>query len=187
MHPRIQHIAESIRADHAAGVNAHALSNLGARINGHVGKQVRALAEDGIGAHKSAGLQHAVGAKLHALFHRAVRPDMRRGINLCAGRNDGGGMNARRKAGFREKHAQRPGKRHPRVGHPDHDFARRRKFLARNDGGGVALLGGGEVLRVLGKGQVAGFGGVRRGKTASGRRSRRRELRRRAALRFQQW
>ena len=69
-------------------------------------------------------------------------------------------MNAGRLLIRREKERQHAGHGHPGVPHANEDFLRRRERLRNEDGGGLALFGGGEVGFLLGKSQVAGPGAI---------------------------
>src|SRR5208282_290088 len=93
------------------------------------------------------------------------------GINLRAGRDDGRGMNAAGKSSFREKQCHGLGEGDPRVRHANQDFFRRGKALVRDDGGGGAIYGAVEKVLIFGKSEVAGSGGVGRGKAFESGRS----------------
>ena len=71
-------------------------------------------------------------------------------------------MNAGRVLVRREKDRQQLGHGHPRIRHADEDFLRRSKLAGHEDGGGLALFGGGEVGFFFGEGEVAGSGVVGR-------------------------
>jgi hypothetical protein len=58
----VGHVAESVGADDRAGVNAHALADLGLIVNDDVGKKPRLGADDGITPDMIAALQHDAGA-----------------------------------------------------------------------------------------------------------------------------
>ena len=73
----VQHVTETVRADHRAGVNADAPADFRARINRDVRKQVHVLAQLGIVADEIAGLQDATARR----FSRARR---RRNAARCA-------------------------------------------------------------------------------------------------------
>ena len=89
-----------------------------------------------------------------------MRPDVRGGVNLGAGRDDGGGMNAGGEGSFGKKQRHGLGERDAGVGHADQDFFRGRKMLVGDDGGGGALFGAGEIVLIFGEREVARFGGV---------------------------
>ena len=158
----VQHVAESVRADDRAGVDADAMADFRARINCHVRKQIHVVAELRIVADKIAALQNRVRANLHALAHGAMRPDVRRRINFRGFGDDRRRMNSGGEFRFREKQRERLGEGDAGVRHANQDFFCGRKPFLGDDGGGGALLGAGEIILVFGKGQVAGlrtFGG----------------------------
>ena len=105
----------------------------------------------------------------HPLADGAMRPHVGRGINLRAGRDDGRRVKPGRQDWLRKKRLQRPGERQARIGHADENLFAGRAGFVRDDGGGRALLGGGEIFGVFRKRQVAGLRGVGRGKAGQHR------------------
>src|SRR5438105_4948578 len=69
-------------------------------------------------------------------------------------------MRARREAGFRKKKPQHSGKRNPRIGHANQGLFPGSKWPVNDDGGGRALFGAGEIVLVLGEGEIARLGAV---------------------------
>ncbi len=61
----------------------------------------------------------------------------------------------------REEDGQHPGQGHPGVGDTNENFTGRNKGPGHQDGGGLALLGGGEVGGILGEGELASLARVR--------------------------
>ena len=56
----------------------------------------------------------------------------------------------------REEDGQHLGQGHPGVGNTNEDFTGRNKGAGHENGGGLALLGSGEVRGILSEGQFAG-------------------------------
>lgn len=164
MNAAIKYVPKAIRADHRAGMNAHAPAKLRPRINGDVREEPGAFAQNGILADEVASQQDAMRADLHPLAHRAMRPDIRGGIHLGVGGDDGGGMKTRHWHGLREERLHGASKGHARIGHANDNFGSGRRVLGRNDGRGGALIGGRKNFRRFSKGQVSVPGGVSQGK-----------------------
>ncbi len=59
----IEHVAEAIRADDRAGVDAHPVADLGVGIERDVGEEVDVLAEQAVGADRVEALQHRARAQ----------------------------------------------------------------------------------------------------------------------------
>ena len=97
MDARVEHVAESIRADHRAGMNSDALADLRQRIKNDAGKQIRVRADDAIVADMVAALQNGPRANLNIFADVAKRADVRRRVNLRRRRDDRGRVDARRK------------------------------------------------------------------------------------------
>ena len=160
MHALVLHVTEAVRADDRAGMDAHAAADLRLRIKGDVRKNVRVLAELRIGADVIAALQNGARADADLFADHAIRPDVRGGINLRGGRNDGRGMNARGINRVRKKQRQHPGESDARVGHADQNFFGRREITGNKNGGSGALLGALKIGFIFGEGKVAGPGAV---------------------------
>src|SRR5256885_4193307 len=99
----VEHISESIRADHGPGMNRHALADLRARIHDHVGKTVRLFAQSRIGPDVIAALKNHAWSDLCALSYDAPRANMHGRINFGRLRNYRRGMNASVKSGRDKK------------------------------------------------------------------------------------
>ena len=142
----VKNVAKTVRTNHRAGVNADALADLGAGIKRDVRKQIRFVTEHRIRADGIAGLQNHLRAQLHAFAHDAMRPDVRRRINLCPGRDHGGWMDAGGKFRFGKKHRQRLGERDARIRHADDNFLHRGRILSGDDRRGGAVFSGGKKI-----------------------------------------
>ena len=183
----IEHVAEAVRADDGAGVDAHAIADLGVGIERDVGEEVDVLAEQAIGADVVAALQHASAGQSAPV--RPGRNTGRCGRSDQPGRSAGTmrrGMDAGGEGRLREEQRQDLGKGDAGVGHADERLAAGGAGAVNDDGRSGALLGPGEVILVLGKGEVARLGAVGGREALAGPARRRRALRLRAVWQFQQ-
>ena len=119
----IEHVAEAIRADDGAGVDAHAVADLGAGIERDVGEEVDVLAEQAVGADVVEALQHRARADPHLLAQDAIRPDVGGRINLGAGRHNRRGMDAGGEGRLGKEQREDFGKGDAGVGHADEGLA----------------------------------------------------------------
>src|SRR5258706_2103927 len=121
----VGNITNPVRADHRPGVDANALADFRARINGDVREKIHVITEPGIIADKIAALQNRARADAHAFADDAMRPDMGAGVNLRGGCDDGRRMDAGSGFLFRKKQQEHLGKGDPGVGHADQYLVRR--------------------------------------------------------------
>ena len=161
----IQNVAEAIRADDRAGMDADAVADFSAGIERDVGKEVDVLAQQAIRANAVKGLQHGSRADPHPLAQDAIGPDVGRRVHLGAGWDDRRGVNAGGEGRLGEEQRQGFGKSNAGIGHADEGLAAGGDQSVNNDGGCGALLGPGEVIIVLGKSKVTRLGAVRGGET----------------------
>src|ERR1019366_3495848 len=156
----VLHVTEAVRTNHRAGVNADALADFRAWINGDVWKQVHLLAEPGVVPDEVAALQDRPRADFHAFADDTMRPDVRAGVNLCARRNDRRGMNAGGIGSFGKEQRHGLGESDAGVGHADQNFPGGFKAVVGDDGGRRALFGADEIVLIFGEREVARLGAV---------------------------
>src|SRR5690349_4325755 len=73
MRAGIRNVAEAIRTNDAAGMDAHAMTEFGAGIEGDVGKEVDVVADLAAGTDVICALQDGAGADPHLLAENTVR------------------------------------------------------------------------------------------------------------------
>jgi hypothetical protein len=134
MKTAVEHVAEAVRADDRAGVDADAPADLRAGINRDVRKinSSRRRCTESV-ADEIAGLQNHAFAPI---FTRspidAMRADVGGRVNLRT-RGDGGGRDGcpATNIGSGKKHRQRLGEREARIRHADDNFLRRGEHCRR--------------------------------------------------------
>jgi hypothetical protein len=151
----VEHVAKSVRADHAAGMDAHPLANLRARIDHDIRGEANVLAEDGVVPHMIPAEQGSVPADRDPFADDAVRPDMGGWIDGGARRDDGARMNAGRQRFLGEEEREHARKGDAWIFDADQGFAGRLGGHSDQNGGGASLLGPRKVLAVLGERQVS--------------------------------
>src|ERR1035441_2220954 len=115
----VEHIAEAIRADDRAGVDAHAVADLGGGIERDVGEEVNILAEDAVGTNVVEALQHRARPDPHLFAQDAIGPDVGGWIDVSAGRHKGRGMYSGGEDSLRNEWREDFGKRDAGVRHAD--------------------------------------------------------------------
>src|SRR5437870_3039867 len=114
-------------------MNANAVANLGSGIKGDVGQQMDRLGKMAVGADVIAALQDAARANPNVVVQNTIGPDMRGGIDLNRGIENGGGMNTRRENGLRKEQRQNFGKRDASIEHSNERFFARSKRTIDDD------------------------------------------------------
>jgi hypothetical protein len=160
----VENITIAVGADDSAGVDADAMTDLALRINDDIGKEANIVAELAITADMVASHEHGADAQPHTLADDAIRPDVRRGINLRRRGDVRAWMNAGRVLVGRKKDRQQPGHGDSRIRHADENFFRRGDLAGHKNGGSLALFRDGQIRGFFSEGEVAVSGGVGRGK-----------------------
>src|ERR1035437_2833697 len=163
----VEHIAETIRADDRAGVDAHAVADLGGGIERDIGEDVNVLAEQTVSADVVETLQHRARRDPHLFAQDAIRPDVGGRIDVGAGRHNRRGMYAGGEDRLGEEKREGFGKRDAGGGHENDGLAARSAGTVNDDRRRGALLGPGKVILGLGKSELAWFGAIRGGKAVA--------------------
>lgn len=112
----IENVAVAVGADHRAGMDPHAVAEDRSRIKDHLGEQANVFPEASLAGEVVSAHEHGARADPHALADQAMRPDVRRGINLRRGDDPRGGINARGERLRRKERREQPRQRHAGIG-----------------------------------------------------------------------
>src|SRR5579871_1796876 len=156
----VEHVAVAIRANDGASMDSDAMANLGLRVDDDIGEQTCVVANLAVVTDVIPAQKCGTRAQSHTGADHAVRPDMRRGINLGRVGDDRARMNAWPKLIMWEKDRQQPRYSDPRIRHANEDFVCRGKLTGDNDCCGGTLFRGGEVRVFLGESEVAASSAV---------------------------
>ena len=122
MPPLVERIAVAVRADDRAGMDDDAVADAGLRVNDDVGKQAHVIADLAVPAEVVAAQQHGASAQFGPRANHAVRPDVRRGINLGRGGDARARMNAGGRLVRRKEEREHPGDGDARIRHTNEDL-----------------------------------------------------------------
>src|SRR5690349_5612129 len=125
MRALVEHVTKPVRADDGAGVDAHALADLGARIQHDVRKKLRVPAKHALRTDMIAAVQHGMRPDARLIANHAMRPDVRGRINCSRGGDDGGRVRAGREYRLGKKQWQDLRECDAGVGHADQRLLRR--------------------------------------------------------------
>ena len=119
MHAAVEDVAEAIRADDGAGVDADAAADLRARVEHDVGEEFGVLTDDAVVAEVVAAEQHCAGFDPAVFADDAVGPDVGCVIHKGGLGNHGRRMATAFEHGLGEEERENFGKCQPRVLHAD--------------------------------------------------------------------
>jgi hypothetical protein len=156
----VKHVAEAVRTNHGAGMNADAFADLSGGINGDVRKETGIFTNLRLRANGVATLQNGTSTDANSSLNDAMRPDVSREVNDGIGRNGGSWMDAGREHRLGKKDWQHAREGDAGVGHDDERLALGRKISGYENGRGGAGFGALKIGFVLGESKIACAGAI---------------------------
>ena len=156
----IKNVAEPVRADYCAGVNADALGQAASVVDADVWKKVARLAKRGIVPDRAVRLENGVIPDCDVFPDYAIRANVGSLGDVGRVGDYRAWVNSGNKLFLGKEKWQHLGECNPGIFDLNHCLGFRLEFSRRKDGTRLALLGQAKEFFILGERQIPGRGGV---------------------------